>query len=149
MKVRDGNPFDIPALLDMLRQYRELTPLPFLSEADDAIYMTNLLTQLMAGRGVVLIAENNNVPIGMFMASIAPSVWSPDHFVMTELAFWVNPESRGSSAGYRLLSAYVEHGNALKTAKRIHAFFISKMVNSPNIKYEKFGFSKLEETWVA
>lgn len=149
MRVRDANPFDIPVLLDMLRAYRSCTPLPFLAEADDAIYMTTVLTQLMAGKGVVLVAEDDLGVVGMFLANIAPSMWSPKHLVMAEMAFWVNPEARGGTAGHRLISAYVEHGQALKAGKRIHAFFISKMVNSPDLKYDKFGFSKLEEMWVA
>ena len=148
MRVRDASPFDAPAILDMLRAYRSQTPLSFLAEADDAEYITALLTQLMAGKGVVLVAEDSTGVVGMLLACIQPSMWSPAHLVMQEMAYWVNPEARGGSAGYRLLSAYVEHGQALKDGKRIHAFFISKMVNSPDIKYDKFGFTKLEEMWV-
>jgi N-acetylglutamate synthase-like GNAT family acetyltransferase len=146
-QIRDASPFDIPALLDMLRQYRDQTPLPFLAEADDAIHMTHVLAQAMAGKGVVLVAETDKID-GMLIAGIAPSLWSPKHLVMTEMAYWVNPDARGTTAGYRLLSAYVEHGQALKDQGRIAAFFISKMVNSPDLKYQKFGFTKLEEFWV-
>jgi predicted N-acetyltransferase YhbS len=148
LRVRDANPFDIPALLDMLRAYRSQTPLPFLAEVDDAVYITRLLTELMAGRGLALVAEDDLGVVGMFLAVIAPSMWSPKHLMMTEMAYWVNPDSRNGSAGYRLLSAYVEHGQALKSGGRICSFSISKMVNSPDLKYERFGFSKLEETWV-
>jgi len=37
---------------------------------------------------------------------------------------------------------------AMKDENRISAFFISKMTNSPDLKYQKFGFTKLEEFWV-
>jgi len=147
MKVRDATPFDIPAILDMLRQYRSQTPLPFLHDADDEIYITRVLTEIMAGRGVALIAEDDKIE-GMLLAQVAPSAWSPKHLLMTEMAYWMNPDARGSSGGYRLLSAYVEHGQALKDSGRISAFFISKMVNSPDLQYQKFGFTKLEEYWV-
>lgn len=149
MIIRNATPFDVPALLDMLRAYRSKTPLPFLAEADDALYITRLLTELMAGRGLVLVAEDDLGVVGMFLAVIAPSLWSPKHLMLHEMAYWVNPDARGGSAGYRLLSAYAEHGKALKAGKRIAAFSISKMVNSPDLKYDKFGFTKLEETWVA
>lgn len=148
MRVRDGSPFDIPVLLDMLRAYRGCTPLPFLAEVDDAKYMTGVLTELMAGKGAVLVAEDDEGVVGMLLANIAASMWSPAHLIMQEMAYWVNPDARGGTAGYRLMSAYVELGEKLKKDKRISAFFISKMVNSPNLKYEKFGFSKLEEMWV-
>ena len=149
MRVRDANHFDIPVMLDMLRAYRSKTPLPFLAEIDDASYMTSLLTQLMAGKGAAFVAEDDYGVVGMLLANIAHSLWSPKHLVMQEMAYWVNPDARGGSAGYRLLSAYVELGKVLKENGRIHAFFISKMTNSPDIKYDKFGFSKLEEMWVA
>ena len=147
MKVRDATPFDVPVILDMLRQYREQTPLPFLHEVDDEVYITGLLTEIMAGRGVALLAEGEKID-GMLLAQVASSAWSPAHLIMTEMAYWVNPEARGGTAGHRLLSAYVQHGQALKDEGRIASFFISKMVNSPDLKYDKFGFNKLEEFWV-
>lgn len=148
MIVRQASPFDIPVLLDMLRSYRSLTPLAFLSQADDIEYVTRLLTELMAGKGVVLVADNDGV-VGMLIASIGPSVWSPKHFLMTELAYWVEPESRGGTAGYRLLAEYKKTGERLVKENRICNFLISKMSNSPNLQYQKFGFDKLEEFWVA
>jgi N-acetylglutamate synthase-like GNAT family acetyltransferase len=148
MIVRRANPFDIPVLLDMLRRYRKLTPLAFLAEADDAEYVTRLLTELMAGKGVVLVVENDGV-VGMLAASISASIWSPKHFLMTELAYWVEPECRGGTAGYRLLAEYRKIGEQMKEEKRICNFLISKMSNSPNLQYQKFGFDKLEEFWVA
>jgi L-amino acid N-acyltransferase YncA len=147
MKVRDGSPFDIPQILDMLRSYRKHTPMPFLAEADNVEYVTKMLTQLMAGRGVVLVSEDEELT-GMLIAIISPSLWSPEHLLLTEMAYWVNPEWRGGTAGYRLLAAYQQKGEALKAEKRISNFIISKMSNSPNLQYQKFGFTKLEESWV-
>lgn len=148
MRVREANQFDFPILLNMLRAYRGKTPLPFLAEVDDEKYIVSVLTYLLAGKGVIFVAEDDLGIVGMLMAQIAPSLWSPSHFVMQEMAYWVNPEARGGTAGYRLLYEYVKHGKTLKKNGRIRAFFISKMSNSPNLKFEKFGFDKLEETWV-
>jgi N-acetylglutamate synthase-like GNAT family acetyltransferase len=148
VQIRDASPHDIPALLDMLRIYRSHTPLAFLVEADDAEYVTRLLTELMAGKGLVLVAENDAV-VGMLIAMISPSAWSPKHLLMTEMAYWVEPESRGGTAGYRLLAEYKQRGETMKADKRICNFLISKMTNSPNLQFQKFGFEKLEEFWVA
>jgi N-acetylglutamate synthase-like GNAT family acetyltransferase len=146
--IRDASPFDIPDILDMLRSYRKMTPLPFLAEADDAEYVTQMLTELMAGKGLVLIADKDGIA-GMLIAIIAPSMWSPKHVVMTELAYWVEPECRGGTMGYRLLAEYKQRGDELKKNGRITNYLISKMSNSPNLQYQKFGFEKLEEFWVA
>ena len=147
-QIRDASPFDIPAILDMLRNYREKTPLPFLSEADNADYITKILNELMAGRGLVLVAETDKL-FGMLIAGISPSLWSPKHLLLTEMAYWVEPEFRGSSAGYRLLAEYQRRGADLKAQGRVCNFIISKMVNSPDLQYDKFGFKKLEEFWVS
>lgn len=146
--IRKANRFDIPAVLDMLRSYRNETPLDFLRDADDADYVSQMLTELIAGKGIVLLAEIENKPAGMMIAAVMPSVWSPKHFVLTEFAYWVEPEHRGSTAGYRLMRAYLDEAILLKDAGRICNAFISKMVNSPDLKLSKFGFSKLEEFWV-
>jgi N-acetylglutamate synthase-like GNAT family acetyltransferase len=145
--IRDANQFDVPAILDMLRQYRNQTPLAFLNEADDADYITQVLADIMAGRGLLLVSETDKIN-GMLMAGISPSAWSPKHLVMTEMAYWVNPEARGGTAGHRLLKEYVVRGTELKKQGRIAAFFVSKMANSPDLKYGRFGFTKLEEFWV-
>jgi GNAT superfamily N-acetyltransferase len=64
------------------------------------------------------------------------------------LAWYVKPEYRNTTIGYRLLKAYVEYGKQLKAQNRIKMFTITKMVTSPDIKYGKFGFTKLDENWV-
>jgi hypothetical protein len=148
MHIRKASPFDIPFLLDMLRAYRTHAPLEFLNEADDAGYITTMLNEMMAGKGLVLVAVFEGGICGMMLAGIGPSIWSPKHLLMREYAYWVNEESRFTSAGLRLLKEYIAYGEAMKADGRIVGFTISKMVNSPDLSFEKFGFKKLEEFWV-
>jgi len=147
LRIREATPVDLPQLLNMLRKYREQTPLDFLSEADNASYITQMLCEIMAGRGVVLVAEDDGL-MGMLIAGIHPSRWSPAHLLLTELAWWVEPKHRGGTAGHRLLKRYIEAGQKMKEQGRICNFFISKMSNSPNLDYGRFGFKYLEEFWV-
>jgi len=147
MIVRHATPFDIPAIIDLLREYRSHTPLQFLNEANDEVYITQMLTEIISGKGVALVAESGKV-FGMLISAIHPSQWSPKHLLLTEMAYWVEPEFRGGTAGYRLLNMYVQEAKQLKEAGRICNFFISKMVNSPDLSYGKLGFKKLEEFWV-
>ena len=67
---------------------------------------------------------------------------------MQELAWYVKPAQRNTSIGYRLLKKYIEHGNELKAQGRIKMFAIAKMISSPDVKYQKFGFTKLDENWI-
>ena len=146
-QIRDATPHDIPALLEMLRQYRAQMPYGMLQDADDAEYVTQMLTNLIAGQGLVLVAETSSL-VGLLVAGIMPSLWSPKHTMLTEFAYWVAPEHRGGTAGYRLLNQYLERGIKLKEDGRVRHIFLSKMVNSPDLSYERFGFRKLEEFWV-
>lgn len=146
--IREATPVDIPQILDLLREYRKATPLEFLKTADDSNYITQMLYEIMSGRGVILVAEKAGEIYGMLIAGIHPSQWSPKHLLMTEMAYWITPEKRGGSAGHRMLLEYIEKGKQFKAAGRITNFFISKMANSPDLDYSRFGFKKLEEFWV-
>lgn len=123
-------------------------PYGFLKDADDAEYVTQMLSELMAGKGLVLVAEVENKVVGVLIAGIMPSIWSPKHFLLTEFAYYVKPEHRGGTTGYRLLARYLDEAVKLKEDGRVTNFFISKMVNSPDLNYGRYGFQKLEEFWV-
>jgi L-amino acid N-acyltransferase YncA len=146
--IREATPVDIPQILDLLREYRQATPLEFLKEADDTNYITQMLYEIMAGRGVLLIAEKEYSIFAMLIAGVHASRWSPRHLLLTELAYYVKPENRGGTAGYRLLREYIKRAERFKAEGRICHYFISKMINSPDLDYGRFGFKKLEEFWV-
>lgn len=146
--IRNASPFDVPQILDKLRDYRSCMPYGFLASADDAEHVKTLLAHLMAGQGIVLVADQENAIKGILIAGVMPSIWSPRHLMLTEFAYWVDPEIRGGTTGYRLLRKYLDEAVKMRETGRIANCFISKMVNSPNLNYERFGFKKLEEFWV-
>lgn len=148
MIVRKGSPFDAEGICNMLREYRAVTPLKSLEKIENPDHIAKMLSQIMAGAGLCLVAESEQEIVGMLLAIVQPSIWSKDVMVMHELAYWVTPKHRNGTAGYRLLSQYVAFGKAMKAFGHIEHFFVSKMVNSPDLKYDRFGFEKLEETWV-
>lgn len=147
IKVIEANKFHTPVIIDMLKDYRNATPVDIFSECDDEDYIKKLLAHIFAGRGVLLIAYKDNEPVGMLVSFVDQSIWDPKLCVLKELAYWVKPEFRGTSAGYRLLSKYNDIAQSLFEQKRIKQWTISKMVNSPDLSYEKFGFKKVEETY--
>lgn len=145
--IRLGDKFDTPQIIKMLKDYRSATPWARMNQCDNETYIKTLLQQVFAGQGLVLIAEREQQPVGMLVAIKNPNIWDPSLLVMNELCYWVNPEHRGGTSGYRLLAAYKEHCDRLKEQKVIEAYTISKMVNSPDLDYGRFGFEKLEEMW--
>ena len=65
---------------------------------------------------------------------------------MNEICYWVEPEHRGSTIGYRLLKSYVELCDDLKDDGHITNYTISQM-NGNTLKYDRFGFKRIEEVW--
>lgn len=128
----------------MMKLFRAEAAIPQFENLDNEPYWNKLLDSILAGAGVVFIDEGK----GLLMALISHTAWCDKTFQMYELAWYVKPEYRHTSVGYRLLKSYIEYGRKLKEDGRITMFTIAKMVSSPDIKYEKFGFSKLDENWI-
>ena len=146
--IRQANKFDVDAIIEMLKHYRENAPLEILKQANDEEYIRNLISQIIAGAGFILVAEKDGILIGMLIAAKIPNIWNPDAMQCSEVAYWVEPAYRGGTAAYRLIAGYVAECERLIEQDAIQFYTISKMRNSPNLKYDKFGFEPLEETWV-
>jgi len=84
----------------------------------------------------------------LIMGLITPSVWCDKSLILHEVMWFVKKEYRKSTIGYRLFDAYVKYGKKLKDEKRIKYFVMGKLPTSPNIKYEKYGFKKTDESWI-
>jgi len=146
MKIRQANKFDIPRLIELMKHYRSCSPLPCLLDSNDVAHVENILTQILAGRGVIFVAEKEQV-VGMLIAIRNPNIWDPSITAINELAYWVEPEHRNTTAGYKLLSKYRDWCEQAKVLGTIHYYTVSKMVNSPDLSYDRLGFKKLEEMW--
>jgi GNAT superfamily N-acetyltransferase len=147
MNVRTADRFDTPDLIELLRHYRSATPWPRLADCDNETYIRTVLAHIFAGMGAIFVAEKAGTMIGMLIAIRNNNIWDPDLYVLDELAYWVEPEHRGSRAGYRLIRAYQQYAEELKTSGKIEAYTISKMASSPDLNYGRLGFEKSEEKW--
>jgi GNAT superfamily N-acetyltransferase len=149
MKIRHANKFDSPKVLELLHKFKKEGPTNFSNSFNNEEHVLMVYAHILAGRGVAIVAEKDSEIVGMFLAIIDGSIWDPDTLVMREIAYYVDKEHRGSTAGYRLINEYVKVGDQMVDEGRILAYSIAKMENSPNLKFEKFGFSKTEEVYVA
>jgi len=146
--IRQGTIDDLEDIINMLQEYKKHSPLKDLHDASDKAVRVILKRVLEDGHGIVFVSEDPaNELTGMLIAIKSANIWDNSIWCMNELAYWVNPESRNTSAGYRLLTAYVDTCEFMKRGGEIKYYTISKMVTSPDLNYERFGFSKLEETW--
>ena len=149
MKIRHANKFDFPQVVAMLHRFKLAGPTDLSNEFKNEDYIATLYACILAGRGIILIAEKDDALVGMIIGMVDPIIWDPDTLILRELAYWVDEEYRGSTAGYRLLSQYVKEAQDMVDKGRITAYSMVKTVNSPDLKFEKFGFKKAEEIWVA
>lgn len=142
--IRKATKYDKEQIIDMMQMFRSEADIEEYRHLDNVVYWNKLLDGILAGQGVIFIEDNK----GLMMALITHTAWCDRTFQMYELAWYVKPEYRNTTLGYRLLKEYIDYGKQLKEQGRIKLFTIAKMVTSPNIKYEKFGFRKLDETWI-
>ena len=142
--IRQATRQDKKQIIELMKLFRAESGIKQYQGLDNEPYWNRLLDTILAGAGIVFIEDG----VGLIMAIITPTIWCDKTFYMQELAWYVKPAQRNTTVGYRLLKKYVEHGNELKAQGRIAMFAIAKMVTSPDIKYGKFGFSKLDENWI-
>jgi len=148
MIVRQAQIEDCEEIYSMLREYKKNSPLKAHQYLNEETAQHAVKFILEKNHGLILLSEDDEGVTGMIMALYSLNIWDQTIKFMNELAYWVKPEHRGSTAGYRLLKKYREYGDELMRRNQIEYFTISKMVNSPDLDYKKFGFDYLEETHV-
>jgi len=141
--IREANKYDKISIIKMIQEFGKESKLDHLNDLE-ASYLDSLLNTLFAGLGVIYIEEDK----GLIAGIINPSLWNKDFLMLHELAWYVRPEYRNTPIGYRLLKAYLAKAEVLKETKRINAVVMGKLSTSPDIKYDRFGFAKLEESWI-
>jgi len=141
--IREATKHDKKQIIDLIRLIRnesEIEELQFENEEQ----WNRLLDTMLAGAGIIYIEDGK----GLIMGLITPSVWCDKSLILHEVMWFVKKEYRKSTIGYRLFDAYVKYGKKLKNEKRIKYFVMGKLPTSPNIKYEKYGFKKTDESWI-
>ena len=144
--IREANKHDMPQLLQMMRDYSTQTPVPALqaAAAHDEAHVANLMMQMMAGRGFVLI---DNESRGFIAALITTTVWCPEVYELHELAWWVKPEHRNGTVGGRLWKEFDRLATDLIDDGRIDVAVTAVMANNTWIDYTKRGYSPMQATF--
>lgn len=142
--IRQATRHDKKQIIELMKLFRTESGIKQYQTLDNEQYWNRMLDTILSGAGVVFIEDG----VGLIMAIITPTIWCDKTLYMQELAWYVKPAQRNTSIGYRLLKKYIEYGKQLKGEGRISMFAIAKMVTSPDIKYGKFGFTKLDENWI-
>jgi N-acetylglutamate synthase-like GNAT family acetyltransferase len=141
--IRKATKYDKTDIVEMIQQFGNECGIEHYKNINSE-HIGNLLHQIFAGLGVVFIEEKKGLLIGL----ITPMIWNPNAFMLHELAWYVKPEYRNGSVGYKLLKNFIEYGKELKQKDRIKMIVMGQFVANSNVKFNKLGFTKLEESWV-
>lgn len=142
--IRKATKYDKTTIIELMKLFREESPIKELLSEDNQEYWNHLLDNIFAGAGAVFIDDNK----GLLMCMVLPTIWNDKIFALHELAWYVKPEYRGGTTGYKLLKAYLDFGQQLKKDGRVRYFTMTKMISSPDIDYSKLGFRKIDENWI-
>ena len=144
--IRHATKYDIPILVDMVRQYASEFPSKLAKQEKwfDKQYIQQVLYTMIAGRGFVLLDDDER---GFLAAMIVPNLWYPSLMELSELAWWVKPEHRDTTVGGKLWIQFDKEAEAMKAEDRIQVIKTALTVGSPAIDYEKRGYKKLETAY--
>lgn len=140
--IRHATKYDKTEIMQMMREFHAEADLPEIPQNEE--YFGVLLDNIFAGQGVVFLEDQK----GLLMAMIMPTIWCNKTYAMHELAWYVRPQNRDTTTGFRLFASYLAYGKQLKEQGRIKYFTMTKLNTSPNMKYEKYGFRKKDENWI-
>jgi hypothetical protein len=138
----------IPEILKLLKQFANATPISSLANPDLDTDRASRIIHHLIRSGVALVSISDDQVTGMLLAGIVPDMWLPHIVQLREYAWWVTPEYRNSSAGYRLLQAYVRAGEQLKQAGKITDIVLTTLVNSPIGDIQSRGWRAIETNYV-
>jgi predicted acetyltransferase len=141
LNVRLATAEDMPFLLEQGEQFIDYIPqrLKF-----DPMYITDILTGIME-KGIILVAVEDDQPIGGIGGMPVKCVFDSNHITMTELFLWVNPEHRKGSAMIRLIKMFEADAKSLGA----DAVALCHTNSTPSLGkiYERYGYSLAESTY--
>ena len=144
--IRLATRYDIKELIHLVKEYSKEAPckLASIEENFNKEHIENLLFQIIIGRGFIVIDDEYK---GFIIGLITKNVWSENVMELHELAWWVKSEFRNTSLGGRLWIEFNKYADDLIKQNRVQIVFVSSMVSSPKLDYEKRGYELLEKTY--
>lgn len=146
--IRRATIQDYDSIMQMMINFANSSPYAPLQDPEyNDTYVRRLLDSFLRS-GTILVGEVKGEVVGMLIAQIQSDAWLPQVRTLKEVAWWVEPEHRMSSLGYRLLKEYVKFGESLVKENLIEGFTLTNMDISPDFDLAKRGWRKIETNYV-
>jgi L-amino acid N-acyltransferase YncA len=141
MPVREAMPKDFDSILDMCEVFWKHTQF---DEPLDREHTRNMV-QMSYDHELLIVAEDEGIIEGFMAAIKSPLLGTPAALAATELAWWINPDSRGRMYGVQLLQL-LERLCIEQDVKYLNlAFMETSMPDKVKHLYKSLGY-KLQET---
>jgi predicted N-acetyltransferase YhbS len=148
MTVRPATFDDYEAIKSFMIAFANANPFKGLHEPDYNDQYANRLIDKIRKNGVALVADKDGIVVGMLLAMVQGDIWLPEVKTMREVAWWVDPEHRGSSAGAKLLTEYNKVGEKLVAHDIISAYTITTLGMGDHLNLQKRGWHAIETNFV-
>lgn len=146
--IRRAGIKDSQRIMEMLENFANAAPVDFYHNPKyNTRHVMNQLGEINHA-GVILLGEIDGRAEGMIIAKICSDPWLPQIKVMREMAWWVEPDHRMGTLGYKLLKEYSRICCDLKERKIITAFTITTLTDSPINDMKRFGWRPIEQNYM-
>jgi len=147
MKVRNAQIKDYDDIKRLMIDFANFNPIEDLHAPQYDFMHVNAVIDHILKTGIALVVEDNGRVVGMLLATIQGDLWLPHVKRMTEVAWWVESEYRGTSAGARLLNRYIAIGIEAKDKGHISTFTLTTLATTPDLKLEDRGWEAIDFNW--
>lgn len=107
--IREAVADDLPRLLEMGRAFFGSTGYARIVPFDDESTGKTLTTLIQEPSGVLLVAESECGLVGMVGGMVYPFYFNLGHVTGQEFFWYMEPDSRHSKIGQRLMAAFEQH----------------------------------------
>ncbi len=143
--IRPATIGDLDVVMDMAVQFYATTEYrnfaPFKMDTGEVLF------RYMLDEGVVLVAEDEGVVVGMTALILTEFMFNTDYKSAHEVCWWVNPGSRAGGIGIALLRA-IEPACRAKGATLIQMMSLSTSPPQVDVLYRRAGYDLSEKSFV-
>lgn len=141
--IREAVEADVPALVRMGLSFVDYQPLPIPMCAGD---LRQAVVGLMQNPDAIVLVAGSD-PYALLLGIAMPLWFAPRTMVASELAWWVDPDKRGGSAGIRLLRAFENWAEARGIEHIAMSAIESDLVASAGPLIERRGYKVVERIY--
>jgi hypothetical protein len=144
--IRDMHPADLSVVCELLRQFRELSPIPIMRTLNNEGFIRKQLRKIISGEGVAKVAVVNREIVGIIVGVITTTFWDPDLLAIKEVVFYTLPTHRKSRIGFKLFKEYEKACIELRNKHIVSMIILSDM--GAALDYSRFNYKIIDRDWI-